>query len=81
MRFYYQRSGCKKTCMLLMHPIIELCLLTGLFVTVSLNLTCLHCLQHSFFEHLFNVYYLRRHKWRMSGDVRCCYHRLQAVYP
>jgi len=21
---------------------------------VPLNLTCLHCLQHSFFEHLFN---------------------------
>ena len=27
---------------------------TGHFVTVPLNLTCLHCLQYSFFEHLFN---------------------------
>jgi len=27
---------------------------TGHFVTVPLNLTCLHCLQHSFFEHIFN---------------------------
>jgi len=31
-------------------------LCTGHFVMVSLNLTCLHCLQHSFFEHLFNLY-------------------------
>ena len=23
---------------------------------VPLKLTCLHCLQHSFFEHLFNLY-------------------------
>jgi len=29
---------------------------TGHFVLVPLNLTCLHCLQHSFFEHLFNLY-------------------------
>jgi len=26
------------------------------FVMVPLNLTYLHCLQHSFFEHLFNLY-------------------------
>jgi len=25
------------------------------FCTVPLNLTCLHCLQHSFFEHLFHL--------------------------
>ena len=25
---------------------------------VPLNMTCLHCLQHSLFEHLFNLYYL-----------------------
>jgi len=30
---------------------------TGHFVMGLLNLTCLHCLQHSFFEHLFNLYY------------------------
>ena len=28
----------------------------GYFVMVPLNLTDLHCLQHFFFEHLFNVY-------------------------
>ena len=30
----------------------------GHFVTGPLNLTCLHGLQHFFFEHLFNLYYL-----------------------
>ena len=30
---------------------------TGQFVMVPLNLTYLHCLQYSFFEHLFNLYY------------------------
>jgi len=30
------------------------CFCTGLFVMVPLNMTCLHCLQHSFFEHLVN---------------------------
>ena len=29
---------------------------TGHFVMVPLNLTYLHCLQHSFFDHLFNLY-------------------------
>ena len=27
---------------------------------VPLHLTCLHCLQHSFFEHLFNLYSIDR---------------------
>jgi len=31
---------------------------TGHVVMVSLNLTYLHCLQHSLFEHIFNLYYL-----------------------
>ena len=30
-----------------------------LFAMVPLNMTCLHCLQHSFFEHLFNLYYTK----------------------
>jgi len=30
---------------------------TDHFVVIRLNLTCLHCLQHSFFEHLLNLYY------------------------
>ena len=34
---------------------------TGHFVMVPLNLTYLHCLQQSFFEHLFNLYLLKRH--------------------
>jgi len=32
------------------------CLCTGHFVRSPLNLTCLHCLQPSFFEHLFYLY-------------------------
>jgi len=27
---------------------------------VPLNMTCLHCLQHSLFEHLFNLYHLKQ---------------------
>ena len=30
---------------------------TGHFVMVPLNLTCLHCLQQSFFKHFFNLCY------------------------
>jgi len=29
---------------------------TGHFVMVPFNLTYLHCLQHSLFEHIFNLY-------------------------
>ena len=32
------------------------CFCTGLFIIVPLILTCLHCLQHSYLEHLFNLY-------------------------
>ena len=32
--------------------VLCVCLCTGLFVMVPLNLTCLHCLQYSFFKHL-----------------------------
>ena len=36
------------------------CFCMGHFVLVPLNLTCLHCLEHSLFEYLFNLkYYLR----------------------
>ena len=31
---------------------------TGHFVIVPLNMTYLHCLQHSLFEHPFNFYYI-----------------------
>ena len=40
---------------------------TGHFVMVPLNLTCLHCLQHSFFEHLFNLYYLSVYMSGVAG--------------
>ena len=33
-----------------------LVLSTSRFVMVPLNLTCLHCLEHSFFEQIFNLY-------------------------
>ena len=36
---------------------VRVCFYTGIFVMVPLNLTCLHCLRHSFFEHLFDLYY------------------------
>jgi len=34
----------------------------SLFVMVPLNMTYLHCLQHSLFEHLFNLYFELPHK-------------------
>ena len=37
---------------------------TGHFVMVPLNLTYLHCLQHSLFEHLFISYYDHEHHER-----------------
>ena len=48
---------------------------TGHFVMVPLNMTYLHCLQHSLFEHLFNLYYtttekfLLREHWRMDSRL------------
>ena len=36
---------------------------------VPFNLTCLHCLQHSFFEHLFNLYYIIY----IPGNTSLCY--------
>ena len=37
--------------------VLCVCFCTGHFDCVPLNLICLYCLQHSFFEHHFNVYY------------------------
>ena len=42
---------CKSFCVV---PCASFC--TGHFVMVPLNMTYLHCLQHSLFEHLFNLY-------------------------
>jgi len=37
--------------------VLCVCFVPGRFVMVLLNLTYLHCLQHSLFEHLFNLCY------------------------
>ena len=37
--------------------VLCVCFCTGRFVMVPFNLTCLHCLQHIFFEHHFNLYF------------------------
>ena len=46
------------------------CFCTDHFVMVSLNLTCLPCLQYSIFEHLFSFYYCY-----ISNNFRgqCCF--------
>jgi len=43
----------------------------GHFVMVPLNLTYPHCLQHSFFEHLFNLCYQRYHALINERHMRC----------
>jgi len=43
---------------------------TGHFVMVPLNMTYLHCLQHSLFEHLFNLYF----------KTVCCQYKDQYVF-
>jgi len=45
---------CKSFCVV---PCVSFC--TGHFVMVPLNMTYLHCLQHSLFEHLQFILYLR----------------------
>ena len=41
---------------MLRHGVLCVSFCTGSFV--PLNLTYQHCLQHSFFEHLFNLYFI-----------------------
>ena len=36
---------------------VDIIACTGHFVMVPLNMTYLHCLQHSLFEHLFNLFH------------------------
>jgi len=36
--------------------VLSVCFSTGHIVMVPLNLTCLHCLQHFFSEHLSSLY-------------------------
>ena len=40
----------------------SVCFCTGHFVMVPIILTCPHCLQHCFFEHLFHLYSIIRSK-------------------
>ena len=44
-------------CCTCVHVVLCVSFCTRHFVVVPLNLTYLHCLQHSLFEHLFNLYY------------------------
>jgi len=44
---------CKSFCVV---PCVSFC--TGHFVMVPLNMIYIHCLQHSLFEHLFNLYWI-----------------------
>ena len=50
---------CKRFCVV---PCVSFC--TGHFVMVPLNMT--YCLQHSLFEHLFNLYYILKIKYANS---------------
>jgi len=56
---------CKSFCVV---PCVSFC--TGHFVMVPLNMTYLHCLQHSLFEHLFNLYYTRYCPYFIFVSVR-----------
>jgi len=46
-------------CLRVFVPFLCVCFCTRRFVMVSLNLTCLHCVQHFFCEHLLNLYYTK----------------------
>ena len=52
---------CKSFCVV---PCASFC--TGHFVMVPLNMTYLHYLQHSLFEHLFNLYYKKVNNSKME---------------
>ena len=51
------------------------CFCTGHFVMVPINLTCPHCLQHFFFEHLLHLYFHcnMRYYWKKIG-LPCLMH-------
>ena len=54
--FWWSVTSCFSACFVLFYELVFM----GYFVMVPLNLTCLHGLQHVFFEHLFNLYYTVR---------------------
>jgi len=51
------------------------CFCTGHFVMVPINLTCPHCLQHFFFEHLLHLYFFTKCVWQTvfqrRSKLRC----------
>jgi len=55
---YFFRMSVESWCSACFCAVLCVCFCTGYFVIVTLNLTCLHCLQHSYSEHHFNLYYL-----------------------
>ena len=42
----------------------------AIFFMVPLNMTYLHCLQHSLFEHLFNLYYTNQSRHKTNHTVQ-----------
>jgi len=66
----------RKCCVMVLYVLffVVLCVsfCTGHFVMVPLNLTYRHCLQHFFFEHLFNLFYLKQlTTWSMASLHSC----------
>jgi len=47
----------------------SVCFCTGHFFMVPINLTCPHCLQHFFFEHLLHLYYFNLLQLVLSACV------------
>ena len=67
-------SWCCKS--LFVVPCASFC--TGHFVMVPLNMTYLHCLQHSLFEHLFNLY-VYVYEFTMGVQLNNNLHNLLAI--
>ena len=63
---------CKRFCVV---PCVSFC--TGHFVMVPLNITYLHCLQHSLFEHLFNLYYVKL--WHLFLPLMNSFNKTEAA--
>jgi len=49
----------------------SVCFCTGHFVMLPINLTCPHCLQHFFFEHLFHLYNIFFKIFLMKSPYKC----------
>jgi len=53
---------------------------TGHFVMVPSNMTYLHCLRHSLFEHLFNLYYISPAHFLSASSIFVTATRLKRVW-